>query len=142
MSVISVRCPLIHGGSQCTRSKEHHGLCTTLTTGDGRCVTRNYKDDQCPLVAGHEGNCVYISANISSTVNSPSHYGGKGNAFEHFKVAQAWRLGPNLYTATKYMCRAGKKDPAKYVEDLEKAKWYLQEEINTQYDLMLKGGKP
>lgn len=31
--------------------------------------------------------------------------------------------------AVKYISRAGKKDPAKTVEDLKKAAWYLQREI-------------
>jgi hypothetical protein len=75
-------------------------------------------------------------------VNHPSHYGGKANPYEHVKVAMAWRLGPFLYQATKYMCRAGKKDPTKYVEELKKAQWFLQQEIDTQYDLSLKNNKP
>lgn len=34
-----------------------------------------------------------------------------------------------LGTAMKYICRAGHKDPAKHVEDLQKAKAYLDREI-------------
>ncbi len=75
-------------------------------------------------------------------VNHPAHYGGADNVYEHVKVAKAWRLGPFLYQATKYMCRAGKKDPTKYIEELKKAQWFLQQEIDTQYDLDLKGGRP
>ena len=29
----------------------------------------------------------------------------------------------------KYVCRAGKKDPSTHIQDLEKAKWYLEGEI-------------
>lgn len=29
----------------------------------------------------------------------------------------------------KYVCRAGRKDPDKYVEDLEKARWYINREL-------------
>lgn len=29
----------------------------------------------------------------------------------------------------KYVCRAGRKDPDKHIEDLEKARWYLDREI-------------
>ena len=75
-------------------------------------------------------------------VNHPAHYGGADNPHEHCKVARAWRLGPNLYNSTKYMSRAGKKDPKKYIEDLKKAAWYLQQEIEGQHDLELKGGRP
>lgn len=34
-----------------------------------------------------------------------------------------------LGNAVKYISRAGKKDPEKLIEDLEKAVWYLQEAI-------------
>jgi hypothetical protein len=36
----------------------------------------------------------------------------------------------NLGNAVKYVARAGKKDPAKRIEDLRKAQWYLQREID------------
>ena len=29
----------------------------------------------------------------------------------------------------KYICRAGKKDPGKEIEDLKKAQWYINREI-------------
>ena len=29
----------------------------------------------------------------------------------------------------KYVCRAGKKDPSTHIQDIEKAKWYLEGEI-------------
>lgn len=31
--------------------------------------------------------------------------------------------------AIKYICRAGKKDPQKEIEDLQKAIWYISREI-------------
>ncbi|WP_270433490.1 DUF3310 domain-containing protein [Anaerostipes hominis (ex Lee et al. 2021)] len=34
-----------------------------------------------------------------------------------------------LGNAVKYISRAGKKDPEKYKEDLQKAMWYLDREI-------------
>lgn len=34
-----------------------------------------------------------------------------------------------LGNVLKYIWRAGKKDPKKHIEDLEKAKWYLNREI-------------
>lgn len=34
--------------------------------------------------------------------------------------------------AVKYISRAGKKDPSKIIEDLEKARWYLEREITNQ----------
>jgi len=63
-------------------------------------------------------------------VNHPSHYGGEGNTYETIKVIRAWNLGFSLGNAVKYLSRAGKKDPATRIEDLKKAVWYIQEEID------------
>jgi len=67
-------------------------------------------------------------------VNHPLHYGGKENPYEVIKVIRAWDLSFSLGNTVKYIARAGKKDPAKKIEDLHKAMWYLQEEINNEYE--------
>ena len=66
---------------------------------------------------------------LSSRVNHPHYYGGENNPYEHVKVAEAWGLLTSafLYNATKYICRAGKKESA--LEDLKKAQWYLNREV-------------
>lgn len=69
-------------------------------------------------------------AEVKESVNHPQHYGGAENPYEHIKVCDAWGLNYRLGNATKYIARAGKKDPAKTLEDLEKAKWYIQSEID------------
>ena len=66
---------------------------------------------------------------MNENVNHPAHYGGADNPYEAIKVIEAWGLGFCLGNAVKYISRAGKKDPAKEIEDLEKAVWYLQREI-------------
>lgn len=66
---------------------------------------------------------------IGEQVDHPQHYGGADNVYEAIKVIRAWSLGFSLGNAVKYIARAGKKDPAKYLEDLKKARWYLDEEI-------------
>lgn len=58
----------------------------------------------------------------------PSHYGGESNPYEAIKVIYAWNLGFNLGNVVKYISRAGKKDDI--VQELEKAKQYLQFEID------------
>lgn len=65
-------------------------------------------------------------------VNNPSHYGGAENVYEVVKVLEAWGLDRCFYLGSciKYIQRAGKKDPNKYIEDLEKAKWMLNRKIN------------
>lgn len=60
-------------------------------------------------------------------VNHPSHY-TDGN-IEVIDYIEDKQLGYHLGNAVKYISRAGKKDPDKYVEDLQKAAWYLNREI-------------
>jgi hypothetical protein len=62
-------------------------------------------------------------------VNPPEHYGGD-RVYEAIKVIEAWELDFCLGNVVKYVSRAGKKDPTKELEDLEKAKWYLQRRID------------
>lgn len=66
-------------------------------------------------------------------VNHPGHYGGADNPYEVIKVLKAWGLEDDaiLWNVIKYVARAGKKDPAKHVEDLEKALFYLDYRIKT-----------
>jgi hypothetical protein len=67
----------------------------------------------------------------------PSHYGGKDNPHEAIKCITAHDLGFALGNAVKYIFRAGHKvnhtlgqgaDHAK-LEDLQKARWYIEHEI-------------
>ncbi len=65
---------------------------------------------------------------MSDPVNHPDHYGGEANPYECIKVIEAWGLGFNLGNVAKYISRAGKKTSS--LEDLKKARWYLDREIN------------
>lgn len=67
---------------------------------------------------------------MKDKVNHPNHYGGEFNPYEAIKVIEAWNLGFNLGNTIKYISRAGIKDAEREIEDLEKALWYLQREIN------------
>ena len=71
----------------------------------------------------------YEKKETNETVNHPSHYGGEKNPYEAIKVIESWDLDFHLGNAIKYISRAGKKDPQKEIEDLEKAIWYLQRRI-------------
>lgn len=64
---------------------------------------------------------------MPEAVNHPAHYGGKDNPYEAIKVIEAWSLGFCLGNAVKYVARAGKKGDS--IEDLRKAAWYLNREI-------------
>lgn len=68
-----------------------------------------------------------------STIDHPAHYGGAENPYEAIKVIEAWGLGFCLGNTAKYIARAGKKDSATRLEDLKKAAWYLNREIENEY---------
>lgn len=63
-------------------------------------------------------------------VDHPAHYGGNVE-HEHVKCMIAWGLVTNafLYNCTKYIYRLGRKDIAHPLEDLKKARWYLDKAI-------------
>lgn len=58
-------------------------------------------------------------------VHHPAHY--TFGSIEVIEVIEDWQLGFHLGNAIKYIARAGKKGDA--LEDLEKAKWYLEREM-------------
>lgn len=62
-------------------------------------------------------------------VDHPNHYGGHDNPFEAIKVIEAWGLGFCLGNAVKYISRAGKKPGNSELQDLRKARWYIDREI-------------
>ena len=64
-----------------------------------------------------------------SNVDHPSLY-LKDSGHEVIDVIEAWGLNFNLGNAIKYIARAGKKDPKKYKEDLNKAVWYINNQIS------------
>ena len=67
---------------------------------------------------------------MNDNVNHPSHYNhGTIQVIDYIKD-QGWGAGFCLGNAIKYICRAGYKDPAKTVEDLKKAIWYIQSYID------------
>jgi hypothetical protein len=66
---------------------------------------------------------------VGDTVDHPSHYGGANNPYEAIKVIDAWGLNFALGSVLKYICRAGKKNGTDELEDLRKAAWYLNHEI-------------
>lgn len=72
------------------------------------------------------------AAIYSDPVNHPDHYTDGGieviDIFEH-KFSSEEFSGYCRMAALKYLLRAGKKDPNKIIEDLEKAEWYLTREI-------------
>lgn len=60
-------------------------------------------------------------------VNHPSHY--TSGKIEVIDFIEDQKLNYHCGNAVKYICRAGKKNPDKVVEDLQKAIWYLIREV-------------
>ncbi len=64
---------------------------------------------------------------MSEQVNHPSHYQGKIEVIEFLE--DQFMNRPHEWNAVKYLSRAGKKNPDKEIEDLEKAIWYIRRKI-------------
>lgn len=64
---------------------------------------------------------------MNDPVNHPSHY--TDGKIEVLDFIEDKNLNFHRGNAVKYICRAGKKDVDKEVEDLEKAVFYLNREI-------------
>lgn len=87
------------------------------------------KDNQAPSECGALGSQPHLfeKGQKSDPVHHPAHY--NSGRFEVAEVIEDWKLDFRTGNSVKYIARAGKKDPLKYVEDLEKAIWYLKRAI-------------
>lgn len=61
-------------------------------------------------------------------INNPTHYEGVG--LTAIDVIEAHELNFSCGSALKYILRAGKKPGESTLEDLNKALWYVQRELN------------
>ena len=68
-----------------------------------------------------------VSEKVYDNVNHPAHY--TGGKIEVIDFIEDKELGFNLGNAVKYISRAGRKDADKTVEDLRKAVWYINRQI-------------
>ncbi len=68
---------------------------------------------------------VILPAHRDDPIDHPSHY--TFSNIEPIDVIEAWGLGFHMGCLLKYVCRAGHK--GNRVEDLRKAAWYLNREI-------------
>lgn len=67
---------------------------------------------------------------MSDSVHNPPHY--KSGGIEVIDVIEAFELNFRLANVIKYVLRAGRKGDA--LEDLQKAAWYLDREIDKLED--------
>ncbi len=81
---------------------------------------------------------IYLVSNIPAVqsrhdpVNHPEHYTSHPSGVECIEVVR--HMGFNLGNVVKYIWRAGIKDAEVELQDLEKAAWYLQDEIKMRKD--------
>lgn len=95
------------------------------------CASCHQLDEEKKAMLNESAISKAINATIDEankeTVNHPPHY-QSSNGLEVIDIIEAFELNFNFGNAIKYILRAGKKGD--FAEDLKKAVWYLQREIN------------
>lgn len=76
---------------------------------------------------------------MADMINHPAHY--NHSEIEPIKAIEAWNLGFHLGNVIKYIARAGHKDPSKEIEDLKKARFYLDRKIKNLEKVQAKQAK-
>ncbi len=86
-------------------------------------------------LCAHYWESYHLQQRALNNFDHPAHYGGDV-PHEAIKCITAWQLNFALGNCAKYICRAGRKlgvdaleDLEDALEDLEKARWYLDWEI-------------
>ena len=87
--------------------------------------TQKFIDD---LLSETTEECPSKNTAASDMVSHPTHYQVADMTYEPIKVINAWNLNFNIGSAVKYLARYKKKFNA--IEDLKKAIFYIQDEIN------------
>ena len=71
----------------------------------------------------------FVESNVEQdNVNQPSHYCSHPSGIECIEITRHHDF--TIGNAIKYLWRAGLKDSADEIQDLEKASWYIQDKIN------------
>lgn len=111
--VVQVYCEKVENCNECKIGD----LCRSIK---GAFLIHNDELSEAYSIVTNEGN-------PNDPVNKPAHYtDGKIEVIDYIEDK---KLGFCLGNAIKYISRAGKKDPTKEIEDLKKAKWYIERRI-------------
>lgn len=113
-----------------TYSEENCTACYPGHDRSGGCIEAPPQKELHPFsLTALQANAVTSSIKAEA-VNSPLHYGGDV-PHEHWKCMVGSGLVNHafLYNCTKYIWRLGKKAGADSLEDLKKARWYLNKAI-------------
>ncbi len=87
------------------------------------------------MISGMEGSTVSEMQGLETAadmVEHPPHYTAHPSGVECIEIIEAM-ANPSLAMAVKYLWRQGLKDDA--VEDLRKARWYVEREYRRQVEL-------
>ena len=74
---------------------------------------------------------------VNANVSHPSHY---NQGIEAIDIIESWDLNFSLGNAIKYILRSPYK--GKQIEDLEKARWYIDREINRLKEVSVRNEPP
>lgn len=96
-------------------------------------VSSRWHSNHTNVVANNQLNEA-IEPDNSDMINHPKHYGGKDNPYEVIKIIEHFNLNFKLGNVIKYILR----DKWDNLEDLKKAQWYLNKEINQRMDKLSK----
>lgn len=86
-----------------------------------------YECQKCHQLSFFQNPCECENSTVNDPVNHPAHY--TTGKIEVIDFIDDKELTYCLGNAVKYIARAGKKNPDKTVEDLQKAAWYINHEI-------------
>lgn len=123
------------------REQRHHRVCVVCRgitnlpgpkiSGWWKCANLACGAANLACGAEHDGDVhkPTISKVDHPKVDHPNHYGGADNTYEAIKVIDAWGLGFCLGNTLKYIARAGRKNGESVLDDLKKARWYLDYHI-------------
>lgn len=70
---------------------------------------------------------------MGDLINKPDHY-TLGRKYEPWDVIKDWDLDFDLGSCVKYISRCGRKDGNSRLQDLRKAKAFLEHEIADEYE--------
>jgi hypothetical protein len=83
--------------------------------------------DESAVISVHTREHQFRQRTATDRVNHPEHYNSHPSGVECIDIIEWMTL--NCGNAVKYLWRAGLKDEAPEIEDLKKARWYIDREI-------------
>ena len=114
---------------QCDCTDIYCGYCPFSIFNENGKLSCNIRENEYNYNIAHEYiSCNCMEKNQIDNVNSPTHYNiGK---IEVIEAIEDWKLNFNLGNAIKYIARCEHKENK--MQDLEKAKWYIEREIRNE----------